>query len=182
MTQRSICFISAALFNGACCTKHDGRPFCLLTCNLAAIGAQVPGCHAAAQHVGSGGPAPKLWSSVLSNGRVWTEQVTQLAQQQDSQQSGAAAEDVASLKVQVEAHALTGAREASEVARQLGALESAQHVTGAEVAAAQARLRLLSDGLAQANIALADVQDTLEESGMASSSRCLLQTWQARCL
>ena len=78
---------------------------------------------------------------------------------------------MASLKLQVETRALAGAREAGEVARQLGALESAQHVTGAEVAAARAQLRLLSDGLAQANIALADVQDTLEESGMALSSR-----------
>ena len=82
----------------------------------------------------------------------------------------------------MEGRALAGAREAGEVARQLGALESAQHVTGAEVAVAEAQLRLLSDGLAQANIALADVQDTLEESGMAPSSRSFLQMWQAGCI
>ena len=93
-------------------------------------------------------------------------QVAQLAQQRDDRQSGAAAEDVANLKARMETHALAGATEVSEVARQLSGLESAQHVTGAEVAAARAQLRLLSEGLAQANIALADVQDALEEAGM----------------
>lgn len=92
-------------------------------------------------------------------------QVAQLAQQRDNQQSGAAAEDVANLKAHIETKAVAGAKEASEVALQLSGLESAQHVTGTEVAAARAQLRLLSEGLAQANIALADVQDALEESG-----------------
>ena len=97
-------------------------------------------------------------------------QVAQLAQQQETQQSGAAAEDVAGLRVQMETHPVAGAKEAGEVARQLSALESAQHETGAEVTAARSQLCLLSEGLAQANIALADVQDALEESGMNSFS------------
>ena len=96
---------------------------------------------------------------------LFDEQVAQLAQQRETGQSGAAAEEVAGLRVQMETSAVAGAKEASEVACQLSTLECAQHATGTQVAAAQAQLRMLSEGLAQANIALADVQDALEESG-----------------
>ena len=92
-------------------------------------------------------------------------QMAQLAQQQETQHGGAAAEDVAGLRVQMETHAETGAERASEAALQLSALESAQREMGTEVTAARSQLRLLSEGLAQANIALADVQDALEDSG-----------------
>ena len=92
-------------------------------------------------------------------------QVAQLAQQQETLQGGAAAEDIAGLRVQVETHAVAGAEKAGEVALQLSVLESAQRETGAEMTAARSQLRLLSEGLAQTNIALADVQDALEESG-----------------
>lgn len=92
-------------------------------------------------------------------------QVAQLTQDGNAQPTGAAAEEVAALRDKVESLALAGATGANEAARQLAALEAAQRATGADMAAAQGQLRKLSDGLAQANIALADMQDALEEAG-----------------
>ena len=67
-----------------------------------------------------------------------------MAQQQSAQPAGAAAEDLAALRERVEAMALAGAKKADQAAQQLCRL---------------------SEGLAQANIAIADVQDAVEETG-----------------
>ena len=67
-----------------------------------------------------------------------------MAQQQSAQPAGAAAEDVAALRERVEAMAAGGLKKADQAAQQLCRL---------------------SEGLAQANIAIADVQDAIEETG-----------------
>ena len=83
------------------------------------------------------------WSSSRSS----AAQVAHVAQRQSAQPAGAAAEDLAALKERVEAMALAGAKKADQAAQQLCRL---------------------SEGLAQANIALADVQDAVEETGKQS--------------
>ena len=124
-------------------------------------------CLSAAERAGAAtDDTQSLVICLESDMMVLFKQVAQLAQQQEAQQSGAAGEDIVRLKDQVDTLALAGAKEAQEVAQQLIALGSAQHATCTDVATAQAQLRMLSNGLAQANIALADMQDALEESGM----------------
>jgi len=124
-------------------------------------------CLSAAERAGAANHDTKsLVICPESDMMVLFKQVAQVAQQQEAQQTGATGEDMVSLKDQVDTLALAGAKEAKEVAQQLSALGCAQHATCTDVAAAQAQLRMLSNGLAQANIALADMQDALEESGM----------------
>ena len=85
------------------------------------------------------------WSHVSTQlGKACRVQVAHVAQQQSVQPAYAAAGDVAALRQQVEATALAGAKKADQAAQQLCRL---------------------SEGRAQANIAIADVQDALEEAG-----------------